>query len=175
MVVSQHYKHWLSTEDERRCVDCENMHGKIYEIDEIPDPEPPLHERCRCCIVPMKAIIAGQATAKGTIGADWWLMEFHKLPPDYITRDEAKMLGWRSKRGNLHSVAPGKMLAMGDYNNDDGHLPSKAGRQWYEADINYDRGFRNRQRIVYSNDGLVFVTYDHYRTFFEIIPVEENA
>lgn len=45
-MLSQHYKHWLSTEDDRRCVDCENMHGKIYEIDEIPNPEPPLHEQC---------------------------------------------------------------------------------------------------------------------------------
>ena len=40
----------------------------------------------------------------------------------------------------------------------------------YEADINYDKGFRNRQRILYSNDGLIFVTYDHYQTFYEITP-----
>jgi len=43
-----------------------------------------------------------------------------------------------------------------------------AGRVWYEADINYESGFRNRQRILYSNDGLVFASYDHYHTFYEI-------
>jgi len=61
------------------------------------------------------------------------------------------------------------MIAEGEYRNDDGHLPSVPGREWYEADINYTTGKRNKQRIVWSNDGLVFVTYDHYETFYEII------
>ena len=43
------------------------------------------------------------------------------------------------------------------------------GRIWYEADINYKRGYRNTQRLLFSNDGLIFVTYDHYETFAEII------
>jgi len=42
-------------------------------------------------------------------------------------------------------------------------------RIWYEADIDYQRGYRGLSRIVYSNDGLIFVTYDHYRTFIEIV------
>ena len=41
-------------------------------------------------------------------------------------------------------------------------------RTWYEADINYIPGFRSTDRILFSNDGLIFVTYDHYETFFEI-------
>lgn len=36
---------------------------------------------------------------------------------------------------------------------------------WHE---NYTGGYRNTQRIVFSNDGLIFVTYDHYKTFAEI-------
>ena len=40
--------------------------------------------------------------------------------------------------------------------------------RWYEADINYKDGFRNRERILYSNDGLIFVSYDHYQTFYEV-------
>lgn len=55
------------------------------------------------------------------------------------------------------------------YKNREKKLPEKDGRIWYEADINYDGGFRNTQRILYSNDGLVFVTYDHYITFYERI------
>ena len=46
-------------------------------------------------------------------------------------------------------------------------------RVWDEADINYKGGYRNKQRVVFSNDGLVFVTYDHYKTFMEIIGEEQ--
>lgn len=167
---SQHYKNWLSIEDARRCKRCAEKHGQIYEIGTNPDPEPPLHDNCRCYIAIMKAIYAGEATSKGKNGADWWILKYCQLPPYYITREEAKSLGWKPKRGNLQSVAPGKMVTQGEYFNDDGHLPMAAGRRWFEADINYIGGFRNMQRIVYSNDGLVFVTYDHYHTFIEVIP-----
>ena len=44
-MLSQHYKNWLSIEDARRCKRCEEMHGQIYEIEEVPIPEPPLHEK----------------------------------------------------------------------------------------------------------------------------------
>lgn len=60
------------------------------------------------------------------------------------------------------------MIGGDQYYNDDLKLPSISGRIWYEADINYTGGSRNRQRILYSNDGLIFVTYDHYQTFYEI-------
>lgn len=61
------------------------------------------------------------------------------------------------------------MLIGGVFFNKKQQLPAAAGRIWYEADINYDGGFRGTDRILYSNDGLIFVTYDHYRTFIEII------
>ena len=60
-------------------------------------------------------------------------------------------------------------ITAGVYKNLDGHLPQAPGRIWYEADINYKTGRRNNQRVVWSNDGLIFVTYDHYETFYEII------
>ena len=62
----------------------------------------------------------------------------------------------------------GSQFFGGIYQNDDKYLPDKYGRIWYEADINYKSGKRNSQRIVWSNDGLIFVTYDHYQTFYEI-------
>ena len=168
-MLSHHYKHWLSTEDDRRCFDCENMHGKIYEIDEIPNPEPPLHEHCRCSISPMQAVIAGTATRDKRNGLDWWIIQLGALPPYYISDDDAYALGWKPKRGNLHEVAPGKMLTRGIYKNRDGHLPTADGRIWFEADINYVSGRRNTERILFSNDGLIFVTYDHYASFIEIV------
>ena len=63
----------------------------------------------------------------------------------------------------------GQMRIGGDeYINDDGKLPMVNGRKWYEADFDYYGGFRNDCRILYSNDGLIFVSYDHYQTFYEI-------
>ncbi len=66
-------------------------------------------------------------------------------------------------------MCPKQMIIGGIYENMDGHLPTADGRIWYEADINYLIGYRGSDRIVFSNDGLIFVTYDHYKTFVEII------
>ena len=61
------------------------------------------------------------------------------------------------------------MLTKGAYKNRDKRLPDVPGRIWYEADINYSFGYRGGERIPYSNDGLIFATYDHYATFVEIV------
>ncbi|WP_074017358.1 ribonuclease domain-containing protein [Anaeromassilibacillus senegalensis] len=61
------------------------------------------------------------------------------------------------------------MFTKGIYKNEDEHLPQVLGRIWFEADINYYSGRRNKHRLLWSNDGLLFVTYDHYQTFLEII------
>ena len=117
----------------------------------------------------MEAVTAGYATQDGTAGADYWLKEYKQLPDNYITKDEAEVGGWIPREGNLNSLFPRKIVGGDEYSNWDGHLPSAAGRTWYEADINYTGGFRGIERVVYSNDGLVFVTYDHYESFIEIV------
>ncbi len=166
---SVHFLNWVAIPDEKLCVNCNEMSGKVYDRNELIFPVPPLHLHCRCCIKPIKTIEAGKSTNQGNNGADWWLKNKNKLPNNYITLEEALKLGFRFKKGNLAEVAPDKILTRGQYYNRNGHLPTKPGRIWYEADINYNSGFRNEQRILYSNDGLLFVTYDHYRTFIEII------
>ena len=168
-VQSKNYKTWVAVMDGRTCLQCKKLNGKIYYMNEIPYPQPPIHERGRCYIDYLKALYAGTATEKGTDGADWWLSNYATLPKYYITKQDAIKSGWRKALGNLNKVASGKMIMGGVYKNSNGHLPDDIGRVWYEADINYKRGKRNSQRIVFSNDGLVFVTYDHYETFYEII------
>ncbi len=106
---------------------------------------------------------------KGLDGADWWLKNYGKLPEYYLSKEEARKLGWKPQKGNLSWVAPGKMITGGVYHNDDGKLPDNLGRVWYEADIDYTSGFRNESRILFSNDGLIFITHDHYKTFYEIV------
>ena len=129
---------------------------------------PPLHPHCRCTLDDIDAIMAGNATANGVDGADYWLKHYGQLPSYYISRPQLEALGWHI--GDRPSkFAPGRMYGGEIYNNDDRKLPDKAGRIWYEADINYSIGRRNLHRILWSNDGLVFVTYDHYLTFYEIL------
>lgn len=164
--LSNRWKEWYSLDDEKRCKRCQDQTGKIYPISEIVSPQK-LHPFCRCYISRVTVINAGCATTAGKDGADYWLKEYGELPDYYLTQEELKAMGW--KRGRIISqVAPGKMVAKGQYQNRDGHLPSAPGRIWFEADINYSGGFRGRERILYSNDSLIFVTYNHYETFYEI-------
>lgn len=87
------------------------------------------------------------------------------LPSNYITKKEAETLGWENSKGNLWDVAPGKSIGGSRFGNYEGLLPDAQSRKWYECDINYQGGYRNSERIVYSNDGLVYYTNDHYKTF----------
>ena len=165
--TSKNYKHWISVEDLKRCVVCEENHGKIWSINDIPNLDPPVHPNCRCVIKPMQSIIAGTATIKGDNGADWYLKNKNKLPDYYIDSDTAFQSGWKPSK--WPNFVPGKTMSNGIYKNKNRHLPHKENRVWYEADINYKTGKRNDQRIVWSNDGLIFVSFDHYETFYEII------
>ena len=165
---SRNYKNWIAALDLKTCQECRPHHGQIYRMDETPDIEPPLHPNCRCHIEPMKAVEAGYATKDGQYGADYWIKYVASLPKYYITEDELVALGWKWGKSPA-KFAPGKMATMGIYQNKNHHLPQIPGRIWYEADINYYSGRRNGHRLLWSNDGLLFVTYDHYETFLEII------
>ncbi len=90
---------------------------------------------------------------------------YGELPSNYITKQEAEDLGWVSSKKNLAKVAPGKSIGGSRFGNNEGLLPKKSGRKYYECDIDYVSGARNAKRIVYSNDGLVYYTEDHYETF----------
>lgn len=97
-----------------------------------------------------------------------YIHTYNKLPSNYITKKEAEKLGWESKKGNMEKVAPGKSIGGSHFGNYDGNLPDKKGRKYYECDIDFDGGYRGAKRIIYSNDGLVFYTEDHYKTFEQL-------
>ena len=90
---------------------------------------------------------------------------FNHLPDNYITKNEAKDLGWVNSKGNLDEVAPGKSIGGDRFGNYEGQLPDKKGRKYFECDIDYKGGYRDSKRIIFSNDGLVYYTEDHYETF----------
>jgi len=94
-----------------------------------------------------------------------YIHTYSHLPKNYITKKEAQSLGWVSQQGNLHKVAPGKSIGGDKFGNFEGLLPKQKGRQYYECDIDYGGGRRNAKRIVFSNDGLIYYTNDHYNSF----------
>ena len=97
-----------------------------------------------------------------------YLHEFGHLPPNYLTKKEAQDLGWVASKGNLWEVAPGKCIGGDRFGNREGLLPEAPGRKYYECDIDFDGSYRNAKRIIYSNDGLIFYTEDHYESFRQL-------
>lgn len=101
-----------------------------------------------------------------------YLHQYGHLPSNFITKKEAEKLGWEG--GSLEPYAPGMCIGGSRFGNYEGLLPEKEGRSYTECDIDTlgaDR--RGAKRIVFSNDGLIYYTEDHYETF-ELLYGEES-
>ncbi len=93
-----------------------------------------------------------------------YLSIYKKLPSNYITKKEAKALGWSG--GGLDDYAYGKCIGGDYFGNYEENLPIKEGRSYYECDIDtLHADSRGAKRMVYSNDGLIYYTENHYETF----------
>ena len=112
----------------------------------------------------------GIYTSKEEVAA--YLHEYGHLPSNFITKNQAKKLGWISSEGNLDEVAPGMSIGGDYFGNYEGLLPEADDRDYYECDIDFDGTYRNAKRIVFSNDGLIYYTEDHYESF-ELLYGEE--
>ena len=115
-----------------------------------------------------------EATDEAALPEDGWfysaesvslyLQTYGKLPDNFITKDEARELGWEG--GSVEEFAPGYAIGGDKFGNREGLLPVAEGRQYYECDIDTDgQDSRGAKRIVYSNDGLIYYTDDHYESF----------
>lgn len=93
------------------------------------------------------------------------------LPPEYITKTDAALQGWKPGKALGNSV-PGGQIGGDVFLNSTGILPSSNGRVWYEADVGINSAMsRAKQpgtRLVYSSDGLMYITYDHYESVYYI-------
>ncbi|MCQ4635228.1 ribonuclease [Anaerovorax odorimutans] len=98
-----------------------------------------------------------------------YLQEYGKLPQNYITKKDAKKLGW--KGGSLEPYAPGKSIGGDHFGNREKVLPEED--EYKECDID-TRGAESRgaKRIVYSDDGDIYYTEDHYKTFTKLVEGE---
>ena len=93
-----------------------------------------------------------------------YIHTYGKLPSNFITKDEAEKLGWTG--GSVQKYKKGAAIGGTYFGNYEGLLPKKNGRKYYECDIDTDgKSSRGAKRIIYSNDGLIYYTYDHYETF----------
>ncbi len=93
-----------------------------------------------------------------------YLYIYGYLPSNYITKYEARRLGWTG--GGLDDYAPGMCIGGDSFQNREGLLPEKKGRKYYECDIDtLHKDKRGVKRIIYSNDGLIYYTEDHYNTY----------
>lgn len=91
-----------------------------------------------------------------------YLETYHRLPDNYITKEEARKLGWEG--GSLSEVVEGKCIGGDDYGNYEGTLPEN--EKYHECDIDtLHRKTRGARRIVYSEDWDIYYTDDHYETF----------
>jgi hypothetical protein len=90
-----------------------------------------------------------------------------QLPQRYLTKSEASRAGWRPG-DDLCRAAPGKAIGGDRFGNREGRLPTARGRVWYEADLDFNCGRRGAKRLLWSSDGLIYVTTDHYQSFREV-------
>jgi ribonuclease T1 len=108
---------------------------------------------------------SGTYTDKDHVAA--YIHKFKKLPANYITKKEAQKLGWK-EGGTLDKVAPGKSIGGDHFGNFEKQVPDKQGRKWTECDIDYTKGNRGAKRIVFSNDGLIYYSDNHYKNFVKL-------
>lgn len=93
-----------------------------------------------------------------------YIKTYGHLPPNYVTKDAAREEGWSG--GSVEKYLPGKAIGGDYFGNAEKKLPKKKGRNYYECDIDTDgRNDRGEKRIVYSDDGLIYYTDDHYVSF----------
>jgi len=107
-----------------------------------------------------------QLTSEQTVVS--YLRQNHRLPDYYVTKKQARAQGWDARSGNLCQVLPGKAIGGDRFSNREGQLPNARGRVWREADINYKCGRRGADRVLFANDGLIYVSRDHYRNLVRV-------
>lgn len=92
-----------------------------------------------------------------------YLQQHHQLPDYFVTKKQARAAGWDARSGNLCQVLPGKAIGGDRFSNREHSLPAASGRVWREADINYHCGRRGADRVLFANDGLIYISRDHYK------------
>ena len=90
-----------------------------------------------------------------------YLHTYGHLPKNYITKKQAKELGWSG--GSLKEYAPGKCIGGDYFGNYEELLPDA---DYHECDIGtLGKKSRGAKRIIWDDDGHIYYTDDHYESF----------
>ncbi|HAB95207.1 MAG TPA: ribonuclease [Lachnospiraceae bacterium] len=93
-----------------------------------------------------------------------YIHTYGKLPSNFITKKEAEKLGWTG--GSLEPYAPGKCIGGNHFGNYEGLLPDG---NYKECDIDtLGKKKRGAKRLIYSDDGRIYYTEDHYESFTQL-------
>ena len=133
----------------------ESIESMTSEEDQPPETQPPKTEFS----------VKEEETYSTRDEVALYLHLYGHLPANYITKKEARERGWDNSAGNLWEVADGMSIGGDHFGNYEGLLPEVQGRVWRECDVGYEGGYRGAQRILYSSDGLIYYTEDHYQSF----------
>ncbi len=106
----------------------------------------------------------GSYTTKEDVALYLWV--YGDLPDNFMTKKEAEKLGWSG--GALEPYAPGCCIGGDRFGNYEGILPEENGVTYTECDIDTMGKKRGAKRIVFSNDGYIYYTDDHYESFSNI-------
>ena len=113
---------------------------------------------------PTEAAIDENGTFTSKDDVALYIHTYGHLPSNFVTKTEARNAGWEG--GSLVDYFPGCSIGGDVFGNREGILPKKNGRTYYECDIDtMGKKSRGAKRIVFSNDGLIYYTEDHYETF----------
>jgi len=130
------------------------------ETSEIPE----VSEEPETSETPEEPAIAEDGVYSSKEDVALYLYTYGKLPSNFMTKKEAKELGWTG--GGLDDYADGMCIGGDRFGNYEKLLPEAEGRTWQECDIDtLHADTRGAKRIVFSNDGLIYYTDDHYESF----------
>lgn len=102
----------------------------------------------------------GEYTSKTEVAE--YINTYHHLPDNYVTKKEARNLGWYG--GNPYDEI-GKYIGGSYFGNRERKLPKD---RYYECDVDYRDDTRGARRLVYTNEGTVYYTEDHYESFEQL-------
>ena len=135
--------------------------GFIYDEEKQGKPISEL-TACPVCKQPVSNLLPVEPVEEKA-AAKCWTGDLAYDPETARTDSQARYMA------EIHEMAvTGKSIGGDRYGNYEGKLPKKNGRNWKECDIDYVKGNRNAKRIVFSNDGLIYYTGDHYKSFSKL-------
>lgn len=113
--------------------------------------------------------VNGSYTTKHDVAL--YLHTYHKLPRNFITKNEARELGWHS--GGLDRFKESACIGGDYYGNYEKRLPTD--QTYHECDIDtMHQDSRGTKRLVYSNHFDIYYTEDHYNSFIKLYSGEKS-